>query len=206
MDGVGLAAGGDFAFAADRDDGGGVAIFGDVYAEGAGLAHGECEIWSVYFVDVAFAEFADAEIDCAFGDADLHDVAVEIEEREGGHAAHVDGGGADLQFGARRLVGPKLVTDGDGAILCGASPLTLAAGLKGDGAVEKTDARNTRRRIGCIGVGSGLTVGRGGGVLIRLCRAGRLDMIGNLQGLERERSGTTKRGTEDRLTKTPTLS
>ena len=33
VDGVGLAAGGDFAFAADCDDAGGVAVFGNVDAE-----------------------------------------------------------------------------------------------------------------------------------------------------------------------------
>ncbi len=207
VNGVGLAAGGDLAFAANCDDRGGVAIFRDVHAKGAGLSDREREIRCVYFVDVAFAEFPDAEIDCAFRDANLHNVAVEIQEREGGHAAQVDRGGADLKFGARRLVGPKLVADGDGAILCGGSPLALTARLEGDGTVEKTDARDARWRIWSVGVWSGLTVGRRWSVLIQLCRwVIRIweEFAGS--DLERERSGTTKRGTEDRLTKTPTLS
>ena len=74
-----------------------------------------------------------------------------------------------VELSAGGLIGPEFVADGDGAILRGAAPFTLATRLKGNGAVEKTDTRYARRRVGSIRVGSGLTVRRRRGVLIHPC-------------------------------------
>src|SRR5262249_9338987 len=79
-DRVRLAAGGNLAGAADRGNASGFAVFGNVNAKCTGLANSEREIWRVDFVDFAFAQLADSEIDRALGDAHLDGVVVEIQE------------------------------------------------------------------------------------------------------------------------------
>jgi hypothetical protein len=76
--GVGLTIGGNFAFAAYRGNGGGIAVFAYIHAKGACLPDCECHVGSVNLVDIAFAELTDAKIDGAFRDAYLHDVFIEV--------------------------------------------------------------------------------------------------------------------------------
>src|SRR5438309_2672642 len=107
MDFVGLAAGGDFAFAANHGHAGGVAVLSNVNAKSARFLDSECQIRSVHFIEIALTKFADAEIDAAFSEAHLRDSLIEIEEGKGGHASEMDGGGTGLQFGAGIFVDPN---------------------------------------------------------------------------------------------------
>src|ERR1700676_1198379 len=145
--GVGLAAGGNFAFAANSGDPCTVAIFIDVDTKITGLLHREGEIRRVHFVEITFAKFTHAEIDSAFGQAHLHNIFVEVQEGQRGHAADVNGGLTGLQFRARIFVGPNFIAYRDRPVSCRGAPVARASRLKGYGAFEKTNARDTRRRI-----------------------------------------------------------
>jgi hypothetical protein len=90
--GICLATRNDFAFTANCGNGGRLAVFAHIHAKGAGLLHGERQVGRVNLVGIAFAQFANSKIDRTFRDAHLHDAFVEIQKRERGHAAHVNGG------------------------------------------------------------------------------------------------------------------
>ncbi len=60
---IGFAAGGHFAFAANYRHASGVAVFIYVNAKCSGLFHGESQIRGVHFVEIAFTQLGDAEID-----------------------------------------------------------------------------------------------------------------------------------------------
>src|SRR5260370_10824456 len=62
VDFIGFAAGGNFAFAANYGHASGVARFSHVNAKCSSLLHGESQIRGVNFVEIAFPQFADAEI------------------------------------------------------------------------------------------------------------------------------------------------
>ena len=126
---IGLSSSCDFALAANHGYGGVVSVFVHIHAESACFADGEREIRGVNFVGIALAQFADAEIYVAFGQPHLNHILIEIEEKESGHAAEVNGGLSSLKFSTRILVGPKLVTDGDRAVLGSGTPIACAAGL-----------------------------------------------------------------------------
>jgi hypothetical protein len=153
---VGLSVGGDFALAANHRDARGVAIFGDVNAEGASLFYSERKIWRVDFIEVAFAQLADAEIHGAFREAQLHNVFVKVEERNGSHAANMDGRLANLELNAGIFVAPNFVADCHRAIFCSGAPIPGAARLKGYAAIEKANARDARRGITWFRAGIGL--------------------------------------------------
>src|SRR5260370_421006 len=147
VDFIGFAAGGNFAFAANYGHASGVAGFSYVNAKCSSLLHGESQIRGVNFVEIAFAQFADAEVDAAFRKAHLRDALVKVQEGKRGHAAEMDGSRAGLQFGAGIFVDPKFITDGHRTVSGRAAPVPFAAGLQGDGAVNIADARNARGRI-----------------------------------------------------------
>jgi hypothetical protein len=99
LDVIGFAAGSDLAFAANNSDAGRIAVFVHIDAESAGLRDGKRQIGSVNFIEIAFSDFLDAEINGTFGKTHLGDVLIEIEEGKGGHAAEMDGNYAGLKFG-----------------------------------------------------------------------------------------------------------
>src|SRR5208283_3049150 len=147
-----LPARGNFTLAADGGDAGIVTVLIDVDAEIARLANGERKIGRVHFVVIALKNFTNAEVELAFGEAYLGDVLIEIQERDGGHAAEMQGGLSCLQFRAGVLIHPKFVANGHGAILGGRAPIAGAARLQRDGTIGKADAGNARWRIvGVIG-------------------------------------------------------
>ena len=75
---IGLAAGGNFTFAANHRHTRRVAVFININAKCASLLHGESQIRSVNLVEIAFAKFTDAEVDTAFRKAHLCDALVKI--------------------------------------------------------------------------------------------------------------------------------
>src|SRR5882762_571619 len=147
VDFIGLTAGGNFAFAANRSHASGVAALSYVNAKCSSLLHGECQVRGVNFVEVAFAQFTDAEIDAAFRKAHLCDALIKVQERQGGHAAEMDGRRAGLQFGAGIFVDPNFVTDGHRTVSGGTAPIALPPRLQGDGTFNVADARDARGRI-----------------------------------------------------------
>ena len=141
---IGLAAGGNFSFAANHSHAGGIAVFIHINAKCPGLLHSESQIRSVHFVEVAFAQFTDAEVDAAFGKAHLRDALVKVQEGESCHTAEMDGGCAGLQLRAGVFVYPKLVADRDRTVSGRTTPVTFPAGLQGNGTVNIADARDAR--------------------------------------------------------------
>src|SRR5271156_741652 len=150
MDRVGLARGENVPSAANDRDAGAVAIFADIDAEGAGLLNGEDRVGCIHFINVTFAHFADAEIDAAFGHAHLCDGTVEVQEREGRHAAEMDGDLACLELSAGVFVDPEFVAHGYGAVLYRVAPIALSARLQGDRAFEQANSSGTIWRISLI--------------------------------------------------------
>jgi hypothetical protein len=163
MDGIGLAGGENFSTATDNRDTGAIAIFADIDAESAGLLNGEGGVGRINLVYIAFAHFTDAEIHAALSDADLGNRAIEVEERESGHAAEVKGDLAGLEFRTGVFVDPHLVGYGDGAVFDGVSPVALSPGLEGDGAFEKADASGAPALFGAFDIGGALWGGALGG-------------------------------------------
>ena len=145
-----MAAGGNVARTANCSNARGLAIFGNVNAKRACFLHGECHVRRVDFVNFAFAQFAHAEINRALRNAHLNRVVVKIQERERGHARHVNGCLASLQFGACIFISPKLVADGHRAIALGRTPVALPTGLEGYRAVCVADPRYARRGIALV--------------------------------------------------------
>ena len=80
MNFVSLAAGGNFAFAANHGYAGGVAVFIYVNAKRSCFLDGESQVRSVDFVKVALAKFANAEIDATLRKSHLGDALVEVQE------------------------------------------------------------------------------------------------------------------------------
>jgi hypothetical protein len=116
-----------FTLAIAHVDDGGVTILIHADTIGAGAKNIECEIGRVDFEDLILIEAADANVDCAFGEADLNRAIVKIEKREAGLFAEANGVGIDSQFGAGALVGPELVAFGHGAIDGGIDPFVGAS-------------------------------------------------------------------------------
>ena len=142
-----MAARGNVARTTNYGNAGGLAVFRNVNAKRACFLHGECHVRRVDFINFAFAQFTHAEIDRAFRNAHLNRVVVKIQERERGHARHMNGGLAGLQLGFRILVGPKLVADRHRAIALGRAPVTLPTGLEGYRAICVADTPNARRGV-----------------------------------------------------------
>src|SRR5690242_9438934 len=126
---IGLPPGADFSLAANHDNARGITCFIDVDAKVTGLLHRESDVGSIDFDDVAFMQFANAEVEAAFGQADLRNALVEVQERESGHAAKMQSDFSGLQFGAGILVDPHFVANGHGAVTLGATPVTFPARL-----------------------------------------------------------------------------
>src|SRR5208283_4866013 len=147
LDGISLPAGGNFTLATNHGNAGVIAIFVDVDAEVARLFNVESKIRRIHFVGITLKDFANAEIEFAFGETHLSNVLIKIQERDGGHTAEMEGGLTCLQLRARVLVHPELIADGHGAILPGSAPITGAAGLQRDGTVCEADAGDAGGRI-----------------------------------------------------------
>src|ERR1700674_5744503 len=141
---IGLAAGGNFPFAANHRHAGGIAGFIYINAKCPSLLHGESQIRSVNFVEVALAQFTDAEVDAAFGEAHLRDALVKVQEGESCHTAEMDGGCAGLQFSSRIFVRPELVADSDRTVSGRATPVTFPAGLQGNRTVNVANSCDAR--------------------------------------------------------------
>src|SRR5215467_1962116 len=144
---VRFSGGADFAFAAKHGDARRIPGLVDVNAKIAGLAHVEDDIWRVNFIDVALAQFANAEIDGTFGNAHLSHAFIEVEERKSGHAADMERGLSRLQFGTGIFVHPDFVANGHGAVLGGIAPIPFSAGLQRDGTFDDADAGDALGRI-----------------------------------------------------------
>jgi hypothetical protein len=95
---VALAARGDFTFAANGSYDSAVALFIYVDAESASLAHRECGVRCVNFIQVAFTQLANTKIHGPFSEAHLRNICIEIQERQRGHAPQVNARLPGLQF------------------------------------------------------------------------------------------------------------
>jgi hypothetical protein len=96
-------------------------------------------------------EALDADAKSAFGELDLGDLVVEIEEGEAGGSADAEAGGADVKLSASAVVGPEFVAGGHGAIDDGGDPVVGAGGVEGNGAVGVADASDASRWIVAVG-------------------------------------------------------
>src|SRR2546429_3175476 len=143
MHGICRAATGDLALAVANSDHGSVAGFVDVDLVVAGAKDGEGEVGRVNLKSFVVLEPAHAHVQGTFGDADLGRAVVEIQERKAGIAGKADRRGADVQLGARTVIGPKLVAGSDRAVDDGGDPIVGARGIEGNvamGVAEPSDA------------------------------------------------------------------
>jgi hypothetical protein len=128
-------------------DDGGVAGFVDIDAIAAGAENRKSKIGSVDFDGFIVAEASNAEVQGAFGKANLHHVVVKIQERETGFTGKVQNGGADLKFSAAIFVGPKLVTDRKWTIEDRRNPIIGARGTEGNLSLGVAETGHAAGRI-----------------------------------------------------------
>src|SRR4030095_7076079 len=120
----------DLTFAANRGYARAVAVFIHIHPKCARLRHIERDIWSVHFVDIAFAQFTDPEIDRSLSKAHLRCLVIKIQKRQRRHAGNANGSLTGLKFGAGIVVRPDFVANCNGAVASCLAPLALPAGLK----------------------------------------------------------------------------
>ncbi len=107
-----------------------------------GTLNGEGQIGSVDLDRVIVVEVADANQEGALREAQLHDAVVEFEEGQAGFTAQANRSRSNVQFGARILIGPKIVAGGQRTIRNGVDPVAFAAGLKRYGALGEVHTGN----------------------------------------------------------------
>ena len=107
---------GDFSLTVANGDHGGVARFVHVDAVAARAKNGEREIRSVHFKVFIVAEPADANVQRALGQTDLHNLVGQIQKRKPSVVRKPDGGRAEMQFRARAIISPEFVTGGHRAV------------------------------------------------------------------------------------------
>ena len=151
MNRKGAAAGGHFAFAAEGRHARHVALFIHFHAKISGVSNGEGQVRRVHFVQFAFAQLANAEIDQSLGHAHLRRALIQIQEGQCRVAVQMDRGVACLQLGAGIFVHPDPVADGHRAVGLGVRPFTRTAGLHGNRSLHIADARHTCRWVALVG-------------------------------------------------------
>jgi hypothetical protein len=107
-----LAAGGHFSFAAANGHGGDLAVgIGiDAIAARAQQRHGA--VWRIHLVAFVLIQVADRNIDSAIGETQLRHAVIQIQKGDSRVRIHSDGGGTDVQFGMRAVVGPQVIPYG----------------------------------------------------------------------------------------------
>ena len=121
------------------------------------------EIRRVNFKRVASDDVAEMDLHFALRELELDGAIVEIEERDAGLGSEADGRAADVEFGARVLIGPKIVANSERAIGIGLHPVVSTGELVRDGTLDVTEARDATGRVGLVLVLVGvLILGCGG--------------------------------------------
>jgi hypothetical protein len=95
-----------FAFSLANGDHGGVAVFGSVHTVTAGTGDGEGLVGGVDFEHVVAVEIPNAHAHASGAELDLNRAIIKIEKSNTGVSANIDGGRAQLNFGAGIAVGP----------------------------------------------------------------------------------------------------
>ena len=142
-----VAVGGDFDFAGNDRDHGGVAGGVGIDAVVASAEEGDCALGRIHFIEVGVFEAAEADFHGAFGEADLHGLVVEIEETEVGLAVKAEGVGSDVHFSAGAGVGVDVVAGGERVIECRGGPGIDGSGLEGDVAVHPVEPCDAGGRV-----------------------------------------------------------
>ena len=125
----------DFGLPRTRRNQGGCAILSDIEAIVSHLPDRDGSRGSVHFVDFVLVQPWDAQVDRTLRETHLRQVVVELENAEGGPLGHVDGGGANMQFGARLGVGPQAVAIGKRIIQGRGGPVLQVARPERDRAI-----------------------------------------------------------------------
>src|SRR5215471_9847717 len=147
MNRVSRATASNFALALTNVDDGGVTGFVDVDAITTGTQYGKSKIGSVDFDGFVLTEAANAQVQGTFGQAYLHDVVVEIQERETSFTGKIQNGGDSLKFSACISVGPELITDGERPIEDRSNPIVGARWTEGNVAFGVAETGNAAGRI-----------------------------------------------------------
>jgi hypothetical protein len=111
--GIRRSAAGNLAFPFANSNGGGIAALINVDAIGARPCNRESQIRRIDFVGLVFAKMAHAHQNCAFRQANLRDVVVEIEKGKTSAVEQSDRRRIQLQFDAPVLVRPQFIARGD---------------------------------------------------------------------------------------------
>ena len=108
---------------------------------------GDGGVGRVHFEAVAVGQMARAQDQLALGEADLHEVVVQIEKAHAGLGTEAQHRIIQMQLGARVGIGPQVVTRGEGPVHDGGRPIVGAGGLDGNIARNKVQVRDARRRV-----------------------------------------------------------
>src|SRR5450759_3908402 len=146
----GAPASGDFGIAAADGDGGQVAVAIHREAVFASAQQGDGGIGSIHLKGLALAESAQADMQGAAGERELHHAVVEIEDGERGFRPHAQGGGAHVEFGAGIAVGPQVVPVVERVVDGGGGPFIDRSRAEGDGSAHVVQTGHAGRRVLCL--------------------------------------------------------
>ena len=119
----------------------------DVDAVAAGTVHDERERRRVDLVALAAGQAEHAQVHHAFGEFELGEVVVEVQQREGAALVETDRRRADVHFGARVAIGVEAVAGDERAVQRDFGPAVVAGRLEADLSAQVTDARDATRRV-----------------------------------------------------------
>ena len=136
------------AFSATHADDGRIAVWVDIDAILAGAPDRESQIRRIDLEHLVGIDAANAQIQSALRNFDLHDAIVEIQDRRARVAAEPRRRTTDLQLGARAGVGPDAVARDQGAIRLRQHPFLLARRREADGAIDLGQARDAPGWVG----------------------------------------------------------
>lgn len=104
------------------------------------------KIRRVDLIRIVRSEPRDVNFKRALGQLDLHSVIVQVQEGDASLVSHAESGAADVKFGARALIGPKIIASGDGTVQICLIPVLVTIRLIGNGTVRIAQTRHARRR------------------------------------------------------------
>ena len=148
---IGGAAAGDFALALADSDNRGVAGFVHTNAVTPGTQNGQRQIRRVHFKRLVIAQPVHANVQRAFGQAQLRHFVGEIQERKTRVIGKPDHRVPEMQFGAGIIIRPKFVARGHRAVDHRRDPIVSTRGIERNVAARVPHARHAAGRIVIIG-------------------------------------------------------
>ena len=145
--GIRRSASGNLAFPVANSDGGRIAAFVNVDAIDARSCNRESQIRRINFVSLVVIQMTHAHENCAFSQANLRDVIVQIQKRKTSAVEQSDGRRIQLQFDPPVLIRPQFIARSDRSIYSCIDPILRACWLKRNGSLGIRETCYYRWRI-----------------------------------------------------------